>query len=1025
MKNISIYITLLLVQFCSLSLFAQEGKQLLTAKVVTEDNKPVAGVVVKSLTDPSSLSVMTGVDGVFTFEVSKNEALELTINSVDKMIVTPDKLEMTIVVNSQTKTIDYGFGIRHSQLESTASVSKVDFNTLAQSGEVNPGNTLFGRLLGLTVLENSTMDGGYPFAGGSPTFFIRGKGTNQTASPLVLVDGVPRQLVALSLDEIESVEVLKDAATLALYGQYGANGVLNVKTKRGNFNTPREVKVSYQYELLFPVRLPKMVDGVGYANAINEAMANDGITTPMYSDADIKDIREGNYPYLLPNVNWFDEALRSHGDRHIANVSFRGGGSNIAYFANINYSDEKGLYKPVNYNTGYSTQLSREMMSASTNLDIKVTKTTSVSVGMYANLAQFNRPGLTQDALFGYLYQLPATAFPVKAADGTWGGSSTYVNGSGISMNPVAQIASTGYAVNNQNRLGVEGLIKQDLSGVLSGLSADIRVGTDNVVENLDTKQIPNFLYTVSSYVRDPATGLIPDENITTRIDGAYTIMNLGGSLKSQFRHSFLYGKINYDKAWDRNVIQGSAGYTHEKSVGDGQYNTLLQEGLFAQAHYVRNQKYIVDLAMSYHGTNFLQKGDHYRFYPALSAGWIISRENFMKSNENLDLLKLRGSFGYSGNSLGLSGNSNVEQNLYLQQYTQGGGYTLGDANTNNVGRLEGKLGTPDMSPELSRTGNLGLDYSLWKKLSGSIDVFYSYRTRIIEDGNNSSSSVLGLAGPYLCRGIVSNKGGEIGVNWMDKKGDFTYLIGGQFSYARNKIINMEEAYKQYDYMKNTGQRVGQPFGLQAIGFFKDQEDIDTSVPQSWGAPRPGDVKYKDQNGDGKIDANDVIPLASPTGYPDMYFSLTLSLEWKGFGFNALFQGAAEYGVNLNTQGTYWGLYGNYTISQYMYDNSWTSSSTRSTPALFPRLTSQVNPNNYQNNSIWIIDDSFVKLRNLEVYYLLPKSLLSKMSVSSAKLSLRCSNVFSIDKLKISDPEFTGANMPLLSTYSLGLTFNF
>jgi hypothetical protein len=207
------------------------------------------------------------------------------------------------------------------------------------------------------------------------------------------------------------------------------------------------------------------------------------------------------------------------------------------------------------------------------------------------------------------------------------------------------------------------------------------------------------------------------------------------------------------------------------------------------------------------------------------------------------------------------------------------------------------------------------------------------------------------------------------------------------------------------------------------LGFFKNQADINASPLQSWGDLRPGDIKYKKQNNEEVVDENDVVAIASPTTYPGMYFSFSISLDWKGLGFNALFQGVAEYGVNLNTNGTYWGLVDNYTISQYMYDNSW--SSERNTPALFPRLTSQANPNNYRSNDIWIVDNSFVKLRSLEIYYFLPKKSLSKFSINSAKLSLKCSDVFSIDKLTISDPELIRADYPLMSSYLLGLTFTF
>ena len=393
-----------------------------------------------------------------------------------------------------------------------------------------------------------------------------------------------------------------------------------------------------------------------------------------------------------------------------------------------------------------------------------------------------------------------------------------------------------------------------------------------------------------------------------------------------------------------------------------------------------------------------------------------MSDEDFLKNNAAVDFLKLRGSFGYSGNG-------NIDQNLFVQGFTAGGPYYFKEANTNPGGRLEGRMATTDLSPELSRTINFGVEYSVWKKLSGSVDLFHSYRTKILADGDNTASGVLGLTAPYICTGIVSNRGFEVGIDWMDRKGDFTYLIGGQFSYARNKIVEMEEAYKQYEYTRNTGRRVGEMFGLESLGYFRDYDEIEASLPQTWGALRPGDVKYKDQNGDQVIDADDVVALASPIGYPGMYFSLAISLDWKGLGFNALFQGVAEYGINLNTSGTYRGLVDNYTISQFMYDNSW--SRERSTSDRYPRLTSQTNPNNNRNNDIWVIDNSFVKLRSLEVYYCLPKTLLSKISVNSAKLSLKCNDVFSIDKLDISDPEFIGANYPLLSSYLLGLTFTF
>ena len=1003
-KIVSIMIILLL---CGAGVRGQDISPV-AGIVVDADNNPIAGVCVRQQNNRSNYT-FTDASGHFVLTVEKGQSVELSLNNGDKVVKMISN-DDPIVFDIRAKAMDYGFGVRYNLLESTASISTVSGDELDKMKALNPENSLYGQLPGLAVMEN----GGSPWQGGNPSMFIRGRGTYQTSDILVLIDGIERPFSALSPEDIESVSVLKDAASLALFGQRGANGVLYVKTKRGRYNSGKEVKVNYQHGLTFPRNMPTMVNGTTYARAVNEACKNDGIA-PVFSDYDIADINNGTYPYLLPNVNWFDEALRSNGSQDRLSVSFRGGSNVVAYYSVLELNNEQGIYRPVDFNDEYSTQLKRTVFNVSNKLDIHLTKTTDFSINMTGNIAQFVRPGgPMHGAIFGLLYQLPPTAMPVYAEDGSWGGNPLYITDN-LSSNPVAQIANRGYVSNHSRRLAVDGMITQDLSLLLKGLSADVRIGYDNMAEYADRREVNDFIYTTYSWFRDPATHGIPEANVTANSSGKYSVMNIAGAFNGQWRHSFLEGKLNYFFQKGLHSIAAMAGYYQEKYVGSGQYSTIMHQSLIGQAHYSYDQRYVAELALSYSGSNYLTPGDYFCFYPAISGAWIISNESFMRDSK-VDLLKLRASFG-------LSGNNQIAQNLFVQSFTQGGGYPFQLANTNSPGMIEGQMATDNLSPELSRTFNLGFDFMFRKKLSGSLDLFYSRRSQILANASNSTSGLLGVSAPMICTGIVDNKGFETGLTWNDKAGNVSYTIGAQVSYARNKIINMEEEYKEFDYLKSTGRRVGQPFGLQTQGFFNDWDEVNAATPQAWGALRPGDIRYKNQNGDDIIDQNDIVAIASPTGYPGVYFSCNLGLEWKGLGFNILMQGAADYSVNLNTVGLYRGLVDNTTISQYMYDNSW--SSERNTPALFPRLTTLKNDNNFRNNDIWIVENSFVKLRNVQIYYKLPQRLVGKVKMSDASIFLNGSNLFSIDHLPVSDPEFIGANYPLMTTYSFGVNFKF
>lgn len=977
--------------------------------VVDKDGRPVVGATVCQNDDVMNYTV-TDDKGRFALQVESGHKVRISFPNGNYILVrTEGDGQRTIVFDDRATRIDYGFDVAFNKIESTAAVNTVSDEVLEKTRALNPENSLYGMLPGLAVMQN----GGSPWFGASPSMFIRGKGTYKNANILVLVDGVERPFSSLAMEDVESVSVLKDAAALALYGQRGANGVLMVKTKRGQYGG-KEVKVNYQHGFTRPIALPDMVDGYTYAKAMNEAYANDGLGTPMFSEYDMVDIANGTYPYLLPDVDWFKESLRSFGSQDNVSVSFSGGSKTVAYYALVDYNHEAGIYKPVDYNDQYSTQLKRHVLNVSTKLDARLTKSTTLSVNLTGNIAQYRRPGGPQhEAIFGLLYKIPSTAMPIKAEDGTWGGNPLYITDN-VSSNPVGQIAGRGYVQNHSRRLAVDGTLRQELGMLVPGLSADVRVSYDNMAEYGEQKSVNDFVYTIYEYYRDPETHSIPESSITRMRYGTDALMKVSSSFNTQFRHALLQGRVNYVLERDLHSLNASLGYYQEKYIGNGQYHTYMHQSVIGHVHYSYDDRFIGDLAMSYCGSNYLAPGDRFRFYPSLSGAWIISNENFMKGSV-ADLLKVRASFGVAGNDL-------IDQNLFIQGYTAGDGYPFKDANTNSGGRLEGQMATEKVSPESAKMFNFGVDFSLWHKFTGNVDVFYTHRTGILADSGNTTSGILGVAAPMICSGIVDNAGVDVGLGWADRKGDFSYNIGVLYSFSRNKIVNQEEEYRPYDYLKRTGNRVGQPFGLISDGYFANDDEVKGALPQ-WGTLRPGDARYKDQNGDRKIDQDDFVAISSPTEYPGMYFSLSFGFEWRGLGMDVLFQGAADYGITLNTVGLYRGLVDNTNISQYMYDNSW--SAERDTPARFPRLTSQKNDNNYQNSDIWTVNNPFLKLRNLNIYYRFPQRWMSKIKLKEMCLFLNGSNLFTIDRLPASDAEYIAANYPLMATYTIGLNFKF
>jgi TonB-linked SusC/RagA family outer membrane protein len=452
--------------------------------------------------------------------------------------------------------------------------------------------------------------------------------------------------------------------------------------------------------------------------------------------------------------------------------------------------------------------------------------------------------------------------------------------------------------------------------------------------------------------------------------------------------------------------------FMHDQYIGNGQFSTQNRQRINLYTHLGFSDKYFVDFSLTGHGTNRLEPGNNMGLFPALSSAWLISNESFIKDINAIDYLKIRASYGIVGNDYTTS------NELFKQTYGNGGNYFFTDNYTSTAGMTELRLATTGLTYEKSHKANLAIEGRFFNLIDLTAEIFYDRRTDILVSTSGTVSSVLGATASMSNDGIIDNKGIEIGLNLNNDKGDFKYNIGAQLTYTKSIIVNRNEGFVPYDYLKQTGKAVNQLFGYEAIGYFSDAADIAASPVQLLSTVVPGDIKFKDQNGDNRINEQDRVPLGYNTVSPEIYFSVNFNLEYKGIGVDANFQGVGNYSAVLNTASLFWPLRNNNNISNYYYENRWTP---ENNDALFPRLTTLQNDNNFNTNSLWLRDRSYIKLRTCELYYKLPEELLTGTFISNAKVYVRAMNLFSIDKMKVVDPEAYGTVLPLSASVHIGV----
>lgn len=905
---------------------------------------------------------------------------------------------------SPTQTITYGGDIDLTLEESTGAVSVIGNSQINRRSAKNISADILGQGNGMQSLQNAGL-----YSVTNPTFYVRGLQTlNDNNTPLFIVDGIERDINLISPEEVENVYILKDATATALYGTKGINGVIVVNTKRGKANS-RSITLTYDHAIQRIAHKPKFADGYTYGLAINEARANDGLSTPRYMPWEMEALKNGEYPYLYPNVDWVDQVFGNTGAINKYTAEFRGGTEKFRYYAMANLITENGFIKNPNSNDGYSTQDKFSRGNVRMNLDIDLTSTTKLAINVFGSLSESQRPGYQAD-LWDMVYTVPSAAFPIKSENGTWGGSSTW----GGTLNPVAQSTAAGYYKNHIRTLNADLTIKQDLGMILPGLGAQVRIAYDNTADIYENHS-KTYVYSNVNPTWPEGQDVPTFTEVTEGVDS-----QLGSDSKVSDFHRFMHldAGFNYQRKFGDLNLFSQLKWEYEYTDPYGLNNTVYRQNINWWTHLNYANRYMFDLTLVETGSSRLAPGSKWAFSPTVGISWVASNEAFWT---NPDLyLKVRAS----------AGRINTDYipfdtwAYYVQSYVESGvTYPFTNDWSSSFGQTAlGQMATTNPGREHAYKYNVGIDFGYVEGLNVSLDLYKERRAGIWVSSAGKYCALIGMTAPYENAGIVDSKGIELSADYSKTFGDWTISVGGNFNYNTNKIVDMLEEPQLYPNLVQTGHQVGQIYGLVADGFFKDAADIASSPTQTFTTVRPGDIKYVDINGDNVIDANDVTAIGHTSTCPNIYYNFRIGAEWKGLGIYADFQGTGKYTAILNTKAMYWPLINNTNISEYAYENSWRPGNEN---ALFPALSSSSNSNNYRTSTLWLRDRSFLKLRNLEVYYNLPKTFLNKLKVvNGAKVYFRGTDLFATSNVPQNDPECYGIN-PVTKTFAFGLSVTF
>ncbi|MGP1453741.1 MAG: SusC/RagA family TonB-linked outer membrane protein [Segatella oris] len=1012
---------------CCIMFNALAQEQLNISGTVTDAaGEALIGVSV-TVKDAKGLGTITNIDGKYNIKMQQYQTLVFSYIGYKpvSVLVKGDKKVIDVQMSEEkTNAIDEvvvtGLGTQ-KKLTVTGAITNVDVSQMKQFPSSNFTNALAGNVPGIIAMQSSGQPGK-----STSRFWVRGISTfGASASAMILVDGFERNNIDdLNIEDIESFSVLKDASATAIYGSKGANGVILITTKHGKAG---KININVKGEASYNTRTitPKFIDAPTYANLLNEARVTRNLA-PQYQPEELALIRSGLDPDFYPNVDWSKLLLKNGAMSYRADLSMSGGGNTARYFVSLSYVEDQGMYNTdETLRKKYDTNANYKRWNYRMNVDIDVTPTTIIKLGVSGNLNKRNSPGLGDQYLWSELFGFNALSSPVLYSNG-------YVPAYGNNihqMNPWVSSTRTGYNEEWDNNIQTNVTVDQKLDFITKGLSFTGRFGYDTYNSNHIYYRLWPAMYRANS--RDSQGNIIWD-----KLFEETSMSQTSGGDGS--RHEFLEALLRWDRTFDKlHNFSAVSRFTQDeriqtRNIGTDIKNSVSKrnQGLAGQLTYNYALRYFVDFNFGYNGSENFADHHRYGFFPAFSLAWNVAEEPLVKKALPwLNMFKLRYSWGKVGND-----NMGRFPYLYTLDYTPNIGYNWGS--NLSSGTIPGihytQMASPNVTWEVARKTDFGFDFVAFdNKFSLTMDYFHEKRTGIFIQ-RMFLPDITGLESyPWANVGAVKSKGFDGNFQYKDHIGEINWTVRGNITYSKNTILERDEENNVYAYQYGKGYRVNQQRGLIALGLFRDYDDIRNSPKQSWGTVQPGDIKYKDVNGDGIVDDGDRVAIGA-TDTPSLIYGLGASVSWRGFDLNLHFQGAGKYTFLINSGAVNAfrdGRWGN--ILQGITDNRWISSDisgtkeTENPNAPYPRLSYGYNLNNQQSSSFWLRNGRFLRLKNLDIGYTLPKPMVNTIHLESVRIYISGQNLITWSPFKLWDPELDssqrGQIYPITRSFTAGI----
>jgi TonB-linked SusC/RagA family outer membrane protein len=969
-------------------------------KVTNENNEPLNEAIVKTPIGQSQ----TDQNGNFNCEVnSLNDFVTIQKDGYETM-----KIQAEIITTDNTITllsVDSPYNISllnrsKPQNEITGAVSYIKGDEVENIPGTNRMNSLSGRIPGLWVNQINGMIGDE-----ATSLKIRGQNSFGPSrnGPTVLLDGVITDIGQIDPYDIESVTVLKDAASTAMYGLRSSQGVILINTKKGHTGDIR-VNVNSQASMVEPLRLPEFLDAYNYASLYNEAAANDGLA-PKYSQDDLDAYQNGSNPYTHPNVNWVDETLKDYSIQTRNNINISGGTEKATYYFSVGYVSNNGSFQVEDTVNTYNTNSDLSLANIHTNVDVQLNDRLRVNVDLKAHQDKRNNPGKYsynyENDILGTIYGTPPLAHPIRNEDGSLAGTDDYKN------NLYGVLNHSGYSIWKKTSMFAKASMNYDMDFIADGLSLVGMFAYNNYNVHITDRSKEFAVY----QILEPDTNKIGlDTEMDSRNEWGNNRRYYSTELGLQYNKEFGNHTLNTTLLLDRN----------EESRRSTQLPRVYQ-GMKGFISYSNNNKYLADFTFSIQGSEQFPEESRYGFFPAVSLGWVLSEEDFLKNSEAVNLFKFRGSAGITGNDFDPYGNNNPYF-AYLQNYSETGSYPFGTNINGDGGFQEESSANNAIIWEETNKYNAGIDAAFFNNsILITADYFYEKTNNILIDGANPK--IFGTDFWYPV-GEAENKGVDGMLTFQKTKGKLNYYVSFNATMVKSKILEQAEEYREHDWMVRTGNPIGAKFGYTFDRYFTEDDDISSLPDQSQlGSVQPGDLKYKDLNGDMVIDEND-ISMIGKSSTPEVFYGISAGMAFAGFDVNVLFQGISKidryYKGDLNFE--FQNGKGNVNERHL---GRWQPGSGQS--ATYPRLSVGSAQNNRVNSDFWLKDGSYLRLKTLEIGYTIPASLTEKLNISKFRIYTSGYNLFTWDKIDFTDPESAtnGMGYPITKYVTAGLNISF